>query len=377
MTESALVARLIDRLLVPRVGHPPGNWPRRVYEVIERMADAAGVDPVQLLNRALAGGNSRLGDALVDAATVGHTSFFRHVEQFTELRLRLPALAKKRGKTLKVWCAACSTGEEAYSVALTAEQVGVDVQILATDVNPVAIEIASAGHYHSARPGRVPGGATSHRWSAPQHLKERITFEVASIVEPDALRGPFDMIFCRNVLIYFDRDDVADILATLAELLRPDGALVVSPADAVLPIPSCLGRSGSPGFLRPSGEPPMSARWALPNRPATMRPPVSVGALPVVVPQIPAEPPLVRAARSIGAGDSAAAELVLTELLNRDSGNISGWFLLGEALLQRDERAQARAAFLRASRCDPARAEDVDGEALRRAALSRATALGA
>ncbi len=377
MTETALIARLIDRLLVPRVGHPPGNWPRRVFEVIERMADAAGIDPVQLLNRALTGGNSRLGDALVDAATVGHTSFFRHVEQFAELRSRLPLWAEKRGRTLKIWCAACSTGEEAYSVALTAEQAKVDVEILATDVNPVAIEIARAGHYQSSRPGRVPGGLASRSWSAPERLKERISFAVASIVEPDPLLGPFDLIFCRNVLIYFDRDDVADILATLSELLRPDGMLVVSPADAVLPMPSCLARSSAPGFLRLSGESPMSARWALPKRPATVRPPVSVGALPVVVPQVPAEPPLVRAARLIGAGDSSAAEEVLTELLNGDPGHISGWFLLGEALLQRDERAQARAAFLRASRCDPRRAEDVDGEALRRAALSRATALGA
>jgi chemotaxis protein methyltransferase CheR len=267
MTETALVARLIDRLLVPRVGHPPGNWPRRVYEVIERMAEVAGVDPVRLLNRALSGGSSELGDALVDAATVGHTSFFRHAEQFTELRARLPALAKRRGKRLKLWCAACSTGEEAYSVALTAEQLGVDVEILATDVNPVAIEIARLGHYHSARPGRVPGGPQSRSWSAPEHLKQRISFAVSSIVEPEPQWGPFDVIFCRNVLIYFDRDDVVEILATLAELLRADGVLVVSPADAVLPIPGCLARAGSPGFLRPSGEPPRSARWALPIDP--------------------------------------------------------------------------------------------------------------
>jgi chemotaxis protein methyltransferase CheR len=156
MAETALIARLIDRLLVPRVGHPPGNWPRRVYEVIERMAEAADEDPVALLNRALSGADTSLGDALLDAATVGHTSFFRHAEQFTELKQRLPLLAQKRRKPLKIWCAACSTGEEAYSVALTAEQLGVEVRILATDVNPVAIEIARLGHYHAGRPGRMP-----------------------------------------------------------------------------------------------------------------------------------------------------------------------------------------------------------------------------
>jgi chemotaxis protein methyltransferase CheR len=376
MTESALIARLIDRLLVPRVGHPPGNWPRRVYEVIERMAEAEGVDPVELLNRALTGDNEELGDALINAATVGHTSFFRHAEQFAELRQRLPTMARKRRQKLKIWCAACSTGEEAYSVALSAEQVGVDVEIWATDVNPVAIEIARVGHYISSRPGRLPGPPTTKSWSAPELLKRRIHFMVQSITEPDPLLGPFDLIFCRNVLIYFDRDDVSDILATLSELLRPDGALIVSPADAVLPIPGCLARSSAAGFLRPSGAPPMSARWALPNRPATIRPPVSVGAIPIAG-SSPPEPPLTRAARLLGAGEPIRAEELLTELLNRDPDHISAWFLLGEALLHRDERAQARAAFLRASRCDPSRAEDVDGEALRRAALSRATALGA
>jgi chemotaxis protein methyltransferase CheR len=376
MAETALIAHLIDRLLVPRVGHPPGNWPRRVYEVIERMAEAADEDPVALLNRALSGADTSLGDALLDAATVGHTSFFRHAEQFTELKQRLPALAQKRRKPLKIWCAACSTGEEAYSVALTAEQLGVEVKILATDVNPVAIEIARLGHYHAGRPGRMPGAFSSLRWNAPDALKERIDFEVASIVEPDATRGPFDIILCRNVLIYFERDDVEDILATLAELLRPDGIFVVSPADAVLPLPPCLSRTGAAGFLRPSGEPPMSARWALPNRPPTVRPPASVGALPVVS-SMPPEPPLVRAARLLGAGEPGRAEQVLTDLLNADPDHISAWFLLGEALLQRDERAQARAAFLRAARSTPSRAEGVDGEALRRAALSRATALGA
>jgi chemotaxis protein methyltransferase CheR len=191
------------------------------------MADAAGIDPVQLLNRALAGESTRLGDALVDAATVGHTSFFRHTEQFAELRARLPVLARKRRRALKVWCAACSTGEEAYSVALAAEQVGVETEIVATDVNPVAIEIARVGHYQSARPGRVPGGPSSRSWSAPAHLKERISFAVASIVEPDALLGPFDIIFCRNVLIYFDQALQKRIIPSLHYALNQRGFLLL------------------------------------------------------------------------------------------------------------------------------------------------------
>ena len=77
----------------------------------------------------------------------------------------------------------------------------------------------------------------------------------------------------------------------------------------------------------------------------------------------------------LGSGDPEQAERVLTELLNQDPDHLSGWFLLGEALLQRDEPAQARAAFLRASRSSPRPGEDVDAKALRRAALSRANAL--
>ncbi len=143
---------------------------------------------------------------LLDAATVGHTSFFRHPEQFEKLRAELPRLASKRRRPLRIWSAACSTGEEPYSVALLAEQAQTSVEILATDVNPVAIRIASAGRYSASRPGKLPGPPGSTCWQAPEELKRRITFEVGSIVDEEPREGsPFDLIFCRNVLIYFDR----------------------------------------------------------------------------------------------------------------------------------------------------------------------------
>jgi chemotaxis protein methyltransferase CheR len=379
MAEFRLLSGLIDRLLIPRIGHAPGSWPRRVYEVVERMSQATGEDPVELLTEALRSSDSLLADVLLDAATVGHTSFFRHPEQFEKLRAELPRLAAKRRGPLRIWCAACSTGEEPYSVALVAEQTRTNVEILATDVNPVAIRIASAGRYTASRPGKLPGPPGTTRWQASEELKRRITFEVGSIIDEEPPPGaPFDLIFCRNVLIYFDRDDVAGIVERLAEHLATDGTLIVSPADAVLPTPDCVARTSTPGFLRLSTSPPASVRLPLTARAPSVRPPASVRGHASIRPfALPGadEPPMVRAARLLGSGDPEQAERVLTELLNQDPDHLSAWFLLGEALLQRDEPAQARAAFLRASRSSPRPGEDVDAKALRRAALSRANAL--
>jgi predicted Zn-dependent protease len=102
----------------------------------------------------------------------------------------------------------------------------------------------------------------------------------------------------------------------------------------------------------------------------------SGGAGPFVVVPDPDEPtPIDRAARLLGSGQGLEAEAVLTGLLNTDPDNIGAWFLLGEALLQREESAQARAAFARASRCTPHEASGVDGQALKWAAARRAEAL--
>nr|WP_269084147.1 tetratricopeptide repeat protein [Sorangium cellulosum] len=175
------------------------------------------------------------------------------------------------------------------------------------------------------------------------------------------------VILCRNVLLYFERDQVPRLLGRLAAELVPGGHIVLSPAEGILPLPPELRRGPAPGWLqRPEGDAvePASPRAQAEEGPAS----TGAGAA-------AREPGAEAAARLLGAGRADEAEQVLAALLNADPEHLEGWFLLGEALLARGERAQARAAFQRVLRCSAAGARHVDAGALRRAAARRAEAL--
>jgi chemotaxis protein methyltransferase CheR len=300
--------------------------------------------------------------------TVGHTGFFRHPEQFENLRRALPELARRIQPPLRVWCAGCSTGEEAYSVALCADQACVPVSILATDVNPGAIEFARAGRYQAARAAKLPGATGG--WLAPERFRQSVRFEVSSLIDADPSfgLGPFDLIFCRNVLIYFDREIVPEVLESLSLHLRPRGAIVISPADAVLPIPDGLIHGNAVGWLHRTELPPFSNR-RITIAPETLGERVTMRSIPVA-----ASPPslIELAARQLSSGQLTEAQATLTSLLDGDPDDMAGWFLLGEVLMQRGEPSQARAAFRRANQCTVRSTNGIDGEGLKWAALRRA-----
>lgn len=363
----------MDRLLGPRLGHTPSNWPRRVQKLVERVAHAEQRDALELLDELASSADPRFLDALLDAATIGHTAFFRHAEQFAELERALPEVARERSRPVRIWCAGCSTGEEAFSLALTAERVGVACQILATDVNPVAVRMAREGRYSATHRGLLPGPAGALEWVAPNELRAMIRFEVASITDAAPPRDfqAVDFVFCRNVLIYFQHERVPQLLEGLAAALVPGGALVVSPVDALLPAPASLERSGKPGWFKLARNRGLLQRIA--TRQSHPEPPAPK---PVAVEAPPPPPtPLDRAAQLLGSGRSHDAEVLLTSLLNKEPDSGAAWFLLGEALYQRGEIAQARAAFLRASRATPTDDSGIDGEAVRAAAARKARAL--
>lgn len=389
--------KAIDALLAHRLGahlgYVPVRWPRRVYEVLQRLAQSGKIDEETLLTRLSDRIEGSAMSALIDAATVGHTSFFRHPEHFVALRQVLPKLAAARKGPVRIWCAACSTGEEAYSVALAADDVGVLVDVLATDVSLRAIEAARRGKYPRSNLGGAAPGSKSDVWTAPAALRQKIRFEVASLAGalPSLGEGSFDLIFCRNVLIYFDRDTVPDILAKLAGHLHARGVIVVSPADAVLPLPDCLVHGNAVGWLRLSRGADRKSLRSITIPPAarakSMRPipPASAKRLSLRSLRAPAPaglrlaPPsesssIERAARLLGSGQAADAESVLTDLLNAVPDHMAAWFLLGEALIARGERSQARAAFVRAARCSP-RDAAIDGESIQWAAKLRAKLL--
>jgi chemotaxis protein methyltransferase CheR len=186
----------------------------------------------------------RLGDPeavteLVEAAVVGETYFFRDREQLDALsRLAFrPAPASDR---LRIWSAGCASGEEAYSIAIALLEAGrapgAD-RIVATDVSRRALDAAQAGVYGrwSVRHALSPGES---RWLRPRgdghdvapEARASVELRIHNLLHP-APAGPFDVVLCRNVLIYFEPSLARDVLARIVATLRPGGWLALAPAE--------------------------------------------------------------------------------------------------------------------------------------------------
>lgn len=182
-------------------------------------------------------------EAFVNALTTNLTSFFREAHHFQILAERMRASGANR---YSIWCCAASTGEEPYSLAITACETFASLQppvtILATDLNTSVIEEARAGIYPAERLSGlsaaqlqryfVDSGSAGGRRVRPE-LQRLISFGRLNLLDPMwSARGPFDAIFCRNVMIYFDKTTQYAILRRFGPLLRPDGMLVAGHSES-------------------------------------------------------------------------------------------------------------------------------------------------
>ncbi len=177
--------------------------------------------------------------AFISTFAIGETTFMRHAEHFATLQALLPELCLKRaGAPLRAWSAGCSSGEEAYSLAATLSGVvGPSFELLAWDVNPEAIARAKQAEYRpwslrgvdvQATQGwldPVPCGVKVQPW-----LQKRVSFQVANLYL-DTLPTDLDIIFCRNVLLYFRPEAGAFVLQRLSQCLRPGGVLFLGHYD--------------------------------------------------------------------------------------------------------------------------------------------------
>jgi chemotaxis protein methyltransferase CheR len=192
--------------------------------------------------------------ALIAEVTIGETYFFRDAEQFEAIRsIVLPDIEQRRtGEVpLRIWSAGCSTGEEAYSLMMLVNDCGLSQRtlLLATDVSSTSIETARRGQYGAWSFRRDVGDwrercfvRTGKRWTiAAAH--RRVEFMVHNLMQPAPTGlitgGGFDLIVCRNVLLYFDRKTVERAAHLLADALAPGGWLLMSPTDP--PLPAELG----------------------------------------------------------------------------------------------------------------------------------------
>jgi chemotaxis protein methyltransferase CheR len=200
-----------------------------------------GID--EYVRRLRAGvGDDELG-AVVEAMTTNETSWFRDVAPFAALRSHVLPLLREAGAgdRLRIWSAACSTGQEPYSILMALGDGAPSVDIVATDLNEQVLARAREGVYSQLEVNRGLPAAMLVRhfervgahWRVRADLRSRVQFRRHNLMDPPP-PGPFDLVFLRNVLIYFDLPTKRAVLDRVARVLRPGGMLVLGAAETTL-----------------------------------------------------------------------------------------------------------------------------------------------
>jgi chemotaxis protein methyltransferase CheR len=195
-------------------------------------------------------GDPALENAVVAAMLTNETFFFRDRAPFEHFRdVMLPALLERRAEQrhIRIWSAACATGQEAYSLAMILDEAarklaGWRVDILGTDLSDAVVEAARAGLYSQFEVQRgLPIAQLlryfrrdGDRWRIVEHLRARVRFHAFNLLSDMAPLGRFDVIFCRNVLLYFDVETRRQVLRRLGAALAPDGFVVLGATESAV-----------------------------------------------------------------------------------------------------------------------------------------------
>ena len=192
---------------------------------------------------------------LLDAISTNHTYFFREPDHFRfveeTVRSRVDAAGRVRAeRKIRAWSAGCSSGEEPYSLAITLLEAlgggaGWDIRLLATDLSTKVLDIARNGLYSSDRLKTVPpgivarhflvetGGDGETRFRVSPSVRGLVTFGRLNLLEPYPFKGPFDFIFCRNVMIYFDRETQETLVNGFHRYLSAGGLLFIGHSESL------------------------------------------------------------------------------------------------------------------------------------------------
>ena len=184
---------------------------------------------------------------LLNALTTNFTSFFRDPEHFEDLAARLRRAHTQGQRRFRLWSAASSTGEEPFSMAITALEAigsaGHDLRILATDISTDALSKAKEGRYAEDVVAKVPGALRDRyfrrradgTFEVRDFLRRLVHFERMNLARwPYVMSGPFDAIFCRNVLMYLAPEVRQGVVRESERLLRPGGVFYTSPSESII-----------------------------------------------------------------------------------------------------------------------------------------------
>lgn len=207
----------------------------------------------ELFYKVKADASAKLRGKIIEAITTNETSFFRDSAPFDLLRHKLlPDLIDRRSKNfgripIRIWSAACSTGQEAYSTGIVLKELlgdlnRYDIRILGTDISHKVVAQASYGEYGRLEMDRgLPSDVlTRHftqtsrdRWKIRDEIRAMASFRPMNLLEPFSFPNPFDIIFCRNVAIYFTEPDKTRLFRNLAKCLARDGGLIIGATESI------------------------------------------------------------------------------------------------------------------------------------------------
>ena len=214
------------------------------------LARKAGLPGLAELVQKLKGGAEALTSEVVEAMTTNETFFFRDKVPFDHLKATImPELLQARAarRSLRIWCAASSTGQEPYSIAMCLKELGSAltgwrVEIVATDLSLGVLEKSRAGLFSQFEVQRgLPIQLlvkhfvqTGELWQLNADIRSMVQFRQLNLLQDFSHLGVFDIIFCRNVLIYFDQDTKTNVFSRLSRIMEPDGFLMLGAAETVV-----------------------------------------------------------------------------------------------------------------------------------------------
>jgi chemotaxis protein methyltransferase CheR len=216
---------------------------------LKRVTEDFSFPSLSEMMRTLVKGNDRqLREKVIDAMTTNETMWFRDVYPFEILKKELLFELAKNKSPIKIWSAASSTGQEAYSISMATSEyqqsnpgkLTSSVEIVGTDISQTVVNLAKQGRYDELS---VVRGLSPERrdkffkhkdeqWEINLDIKQRTRFLELNLLNNYSLLGQFDIIFCRNVLIYFSSEMKKDILERMAKILKPGGTLILGGSES-------------------------------------------------------------------------------------------------------------------------------------------------
>lgn len=239
--------------------------PEKAYLVENRLAPIARqhehADVPELLRAIRSSRDETLLREVTDALTTNESFFFRDKKPFDNFRqIMLPHILETRAsrRRLRIWCAACSSGQEPYSLAMILKEMGAAfdgwrIEIVATDISHDILDRAKAGVFSQFEVQRgLPAKMlvnyfekNGDNWAVKQDVKSMVDFKFFNLLETPRTLGTFDIVFCRNVLIYFDQPTKQTVLDSIASTSEKDAFLVLGAAETMIGLSNAFERHPS------------------------------------------------------------------------------------------------------------------------------------